>query len=522
MALNDVRVNKGQGGLGRKLPGTDYVSGLLFYSGATLPIGFTSTDRIKTIFSVADAVTLGVTNTSLGETASTGTYLVTTKFTVGDNFKLTCATIDSANPIQATATAGTITLCNYTGVTADAVSTTTSATAIASAINALTYLTGFTATSATATVTITAPTGQGIFLNSGTPYVKTETGAIAGTLTQNVVAGIASDIDILYYHISEFFRMQPQGKLFVGIYALADIGTWAAITSMQNFAVGEIKQLGIYQKNTAFATSQLNGIQSVCSALEVLHKPIWNVQYAAEISGTADLTSMSTNLKALSDPQVSATIGQDGAAQGFKLFKATGKSISNVGEILGSIALAKVSESIAWLAKFQVGTTELDTIAFSNGQLYSALSDGAITNLDTLGFCILRKVIGLSGTFHNRPWTAVLPTSDYNEVHPNRTIFKAIANTRATLLPETGRPIFVNANGTLTEDTIGYFKGLVKQGLDSMVRNTELSNYVVIIDPAQDVLGTGELVVTVQLLPVGTANMIVVNIGFTNVLTTTA
>ena len=68
--------------------------------------------------------------------------------------------------------------------------------------------------------------------------------------------------------------MQPKGKLFVGIYATSDYGTFASITLMQNYAQGEIKQLGIYQKSTAFATSATNGIQTVCSALEVLHKPL--------------------------------------------------------------------------------------------------------------------------------------------------------------------------------------------------------------------------------------------------------
>lgn len=519
--LNDVTFNKNTNGLGRPLPGTDYISGLLFYSDATLPTGFSSGSRVKPIFAVSDAVTLGITDASLGETKSTATYQFTTKFTAGDTFKITCATIASTSPIVADALAGTITLAEFTAVTADASTTTTSATRLAAEINALTYIHGFTASPSTATVTITAPEGQGIFLNSGTPYVVTIVGAAAGTLTQNVVAGIASDIDILHYHISEFFRMQPKGKLWVGIYATADVGTFASISLMQNVANGEINQLAIYQKSAAFSSAHLNAIQSQCTALEALHKPLV-CQYGPDISGTADLTSFSTNLKALSDPQVSLTFGQDGAAKGFKLFKATGKSITNVGQMTGAIALAKVSESLAWLGKFQVSTTELDTVAFSNGQLFSALSDGAVTNLDTLGICFLRKVPDLSGTFHNRPWTAVLPTSDFNEVHPNRTIYKAIKNVRAVLLPETGSPIFVNANGTLTEDVLGYFKGLVKQGLDSMVRDKELSGFNPIIDPSQNVLSTGILYITVELQPVGTANFIVVNIGFTNILTTTA
>lgn len=520
MPLNDVTIVKGRGGLGIPLPGTDYVSGLLFYS-AGLPSGFSSANRIKTVFSVEDAETLGITNTSLGETKSTATYLVTTAFAVNDTFALTCATIASTSPIPADAAAGTLTLCSFTADAAAAVSTTTSATAIAAAINSGTVTHGFTATSSTATVTITAVAGQGIFLNTGTPYVVTTTGTIAGTLTQNVVAGVASDIDILHYHVSEFFRLQPKGKLYIGVYALADVGTFASITLMQNFAQGEINQLGIYQKSAAFTTAQMNTIQSVITALEALHKPLVAI-LAGEISGTADVAAITTNLKTLSDPQVALTIAQDGAALGFKLFKATGKSITNLGERLGAEALAAVNESVAWFAKFQVATSELDTVAFANGQLFTAVSDGAIVNLDNYGFNFLRKVIGLTGTYHNRPYTAVAPTSDYSLTYLNRTIYKAIRSVRAVLLPETGSPVLVNADGTLTADVIGYFKGLSKQGLDPMVSNRELSGYAVLIDPSQNVISTQTLVVTVELQPTGTADFIRVNIGFTNILTTTS
>lgn len=519
MALNNVIFNKGRGGLSRPLPGTDYISGLLFYTGATLPTGFTSSDRVKVVYSVQDAEDLGITNTSLGETKSTCTDLITTKFAANDTYKITCATIASTSPIPADAAAGTITLCNFTAIAADAVSVTTSGDRIALEINALTYVHGFTASNNTGTVTITAPAGQGIFLNSGTPYVVTTSGSVAHTLTQNVIAGVCSDIDILHYHISEFFRLQPKGKLYVSLQATADVGTFSKITDMQNFAVGEIKQLGVYYKSNAFATSHCNAIQSIVTALAAVDKPISSVIVAGEVSGTADITTLS-NLKLLSDPNVSVCVGQDGAATGFKLFKATGKSITNMGEMLGAVALTKVSDSIAYLGQFQVSTSELDVVAFANGQLWTSLSDSALTNLDSYGYTFLRKVVGLSGTYHNRPYTCVSATSDYSFIQSNRTIDKAIRSCRALLLPETGSPIKVNADGTLTNDVIGYFSGLCQQALDTMVSNSELSNYQVLIDPTQDVLSTGILEITVQLLPIGTADFIEVNIGFTNVLTT--
>lgn len=520
MAFNDVIIRKGQGGLGRSLPGTDYISGLLFYSDQTAPTGFTSANqRIITVYSVEDAEDNGIVNTHAGATASTATYQFTTKFTVGDTFKITCATIDSVNPIASIASAGTVTLASFTAVTADAVDTTTSATRLAAEINLGTVTHGFSATSNTATVTITAPKSQGIFLNSGTPYAVTIVGVAAGTLTQNVVSGVASHVDILHYHVTEFFRLQPKGKLWVSFQATADVGTFAKATTLQEYSGGEIKQLGVWYASTAFTSAHCTTLQSINTALETLHMPYWSILLAGEISGTANVTGLTTNLRTLNAPTVSVVIGQDGAAQGFTLFKATGKSITNMGEQLGAVAISNVNESIAWLSKFQVSATELDYPAYANGQLFRDVSNGTSVNLDSYGYNFVRKVTGLGGTYHNRPYTCVSATSDYTYIYNNRTIYKAIANVRTVLLPETGRPVLVNADGTLTEDVIGYFQGLCKQALDVMVRDAEISNFAAIIDPAQNILSTGILYVTIQIQPVGVADFITVNIGFTDIIT---
>jgi len=65
MALPQVIINKGQGGLGRALPQQDHISGLVFYiPNANLPAGFTVSDRIKEVFSIEEAEALGITEGS--------------------------------------------------------------------------------------------------------------------------------------------------------------------------------------------------------------------------------------------------------------------------------------------------------------------------------------------------------------------------------------------------------------------------------------------------------------------------
>jgi len=91
---------------------------------------------------------------------------------------------------------------------------------------------------------------------------------------------------------------------------------------------------------------------------------------------------------------------------------------------------------------------------------------------------------------------------------------KAIRRTRQLVLPKLASPLYVNADGTLTLDTIATFKGLCDQGLAQMTSEGELSNGQSIINPAQDVVSTNQLVIALELQPVGVAEKIIINVGF--------
>ena len=62
MGLPTITINRGQGGLGRPLATNDHISGFLMpFVNANLPSGFTTTDRIKIVYSIAEAIALGIT-----------------------------------------------------------------------------------------------------------------------------------------------------------------------------------------------------------------------------------------------------------------------------------------------------------------------------------------------------------------------------------------------------------------------------------------------------------------------------
>jgi hypothetical protein len=502
---NDVVFVKKQGGLGRPLTGSDHISGLLFYSDATLPTGFNSSNRVKQVFSIQDAEALGITNTGLGATSSTSTYLVTNKGTAGETVTVSVISVN-----------GTLTLCSYVLTAADIVTTTTSALAVSTAINALTYLHGFSASPSTATITITAPKREGIYLNTGTPYSYTVTGTTttwAATITQNVVVGIPSDIDVLYYHVKEYFRIQPKGNLYIGIYASADVGTFANVTDMQNFAAGKLRQVGVWQKSTNFATSQVTALQTVVNTNATNNKPL-EIIYQGKFTTSVTLASLA-DLTLLTAPNVSVVFGQDGANEGYKLWLANALSIGCVGTTLGAVSLAKVNESISWVDNFNMSDVEFDTLMYCNGSFYSAQSDGQIDQLRVLGYIALKKFVDFEGSYFNAPKTAIASNNDYATIQANRVYNKIRRQLRIALLPQLSRALDFNSDGSLKESDISYFESLCNLSLSQMQRDTEISQFSVVIDPSQDALSTSNLVISVSVIPVGVSDTITVNVGFT-------
>jgi hypothetical protein len=507
MALNDIVFIKGQGGLGRPLEGEDFISGLLIYTAnGNLPSGFSTTNRIKSIGGLTDTIAAGINNDYSDATAATGSYLVSNAGATNDVITVNVADLSSTGVAQTTA------LCTYTRLSTDTTVALVAA-GIGAAINAGTINHGYSATVATATVTITAPKKFGTFLNSNTPLSVAITGAIAGTITQ-FSGGTVSNQAIWYYHISEYFRLQPKGQLFVGFYPVPATYTFTEIQTIQDFANGKIRQLGVFKGAAAAFNTDPVAIQAVCNTCADLHKPL-SVVYAADITAITDLSTL-FDLATLTANNVSAVIGQDAGGQGNYLYKTTAKSITTLGATLGAISLSKVSEDIAWISKYNISSgTECDTIGFANGLSLISVSQSLLNTLDNRRYIFLIKYVGIAGSYFNDSHCAIQVTSDYAYIENNRTIDKAIRGAYSSLLPNLNSPLVLNADGTLTDNTIAYFISQASPNLDQMVRDSELSAFAVRIDSTQNVLSTSTLVISIALVPIGVARNIVVNIGFT-------
>ena len=329
MAVNEIVINRGEGGLGNPLPGEDYISGIVFYlANANLPSGFTTSDRIKQVASIAETEALGITK---------------------------------------------------------------------------------------------------------------------GSATNGV----------LWYHIDQFFKANPKGILYIGIFDNTSVDL-SKIEDVQTFANGKIRQIGVFD-TTTFATSAVTSLQTSANNLQNLHQPL-NVIYAGDISGVSDLSTL-TDLRTLNSKNVSVVIGQDGDADGKALFVSEGYSITTLGATLGTISKAAVNESIAWIRAFNiVQGSEHDVPAFANGDLYrdkKSLESG----IDSKGYIYIKNFTGVAGAYHSDSYTSTLVTSDFATIENNRTIDKAVRGIRTFMLPNLSGPLVVDANsGKLSQDTIDAYK----------------------------------------------------------------
>lgn len=332
--------------------------------------------------------------------------------------------------------------------------------------------------------------------------------------TLGIAEGSAT-FGVLWYHIREYFRIQPDGNLFVGIYPIPS-GSYdfAEVSTLQNFALGKIRQVAVFTTIAGVSTSNVSALNTVCTNLKNDHKPLIAI-IAFDISAVSDLATLADLRQSTTDHYVSVVIGQDGDARGKDLYDSESTSITCLGAVLGAVSLASVHESIGYVRKFKLSDSELDVPAFANGELISTKSESFLASLNTKGYIFLRTHTGITGSYLNDGHTCVQLTNDLAYIKNNRTIQKALRNVRTYLLPEVLAPVELNATtGQLSGAYVESLRGLAGQALNEMVAAEEISGFEVLINPEQNVQSTGEIVVTLSIVPYAASRTITVNLGF--------
>ena len=349
---------------------------------------------------------------------------------------------------------------------------------------------------------------------------KTEHVQALSTIDAAEAAGITEDaaswgVRVLHYHLSEIYRLNPAVSLYVAIFEKPQgaAQTFAEIKTVQNFAAGRIRQIGVWCGDRILSGDDLTALQGIADALTEEEAEL-SVVYAPKV---ATVKQQAVNLAGEGKCRVSVVIGQAGSGAGAELYKdkanAAKASVSGLGVVLGLLSRAKVHQCIAWIKEFPTGVS---LPAFGDGTLVRDVDKALLETLDGTGrYLFFVTHTGQAGSYMNDSHTMDSAISDYAAIESVRTMDKAVRGIRTYVKPELGGNVYVDpATGQLASYTVAHLETVANQALEAMERDGELSGYKVEIDPAQDVASTGLVDFVIKNVAVPVMRHVRIKIGF--------
>lgn len=345
---------------------------------------------------------------------------------------------------------------------------------------------------------------------------KAEPVQAVSTIDKAEELGITADatawsVKMLHYQLEEVFRINPSITLYVGLFSKPESMTFQEMKKVQNYAEGAIRQMAIWNGDTAPTADNIVKLEAVADSLDTENAPL-STLYAPLVSNYKNLP----NNLATNNPRVSVVIAQAGSGTGAELYKSkdnkTKATVSAIGVALGTLSKAAVHQCIAWVKNFPSG---ISMPALGDGTLVRTIDKGELEKLDTNRYLFLNNVVGVAGSYWNDSHTMDSPTSDYAAIESVRTMDKAVRGIRTYLTPELGGNVYIDPDtGKLQSYTVSHLETTANIPLEEMEKAGELSGYKAEIDAEQDVLSTSAIEVTIKNVPVGVVRKFKVKIGF--------
>lgn len=345
---------------------------------------------------------------------------------------------------------------------------------------------------------------------------KAEPVQAVSTIDKAEELGITADatawsVKMLHYQLEEVFRINPSITLYVGLFSKPESMTFQELKTVQNYAEGAIRQMAIWNGDTAPTADNIVKLEAVADSLDTENAPL-STLYAPLVSNYKNLP----NNLATNNPRVSVVIAQAGSGTGAELYKSkdnkTKATVSAIGVALGTLSKAAVHQCIAWVKNFPSG---ISMPALGDGTLVRTIDKGELEKLDTNRYLFLNNVVGVAGSYWNDSHTMDSPTSDYAAIESVRTMDKAVRGIRTYLTPELGGNVYIDPDtGKLQSYTVSHLETTANIPLEEMEKAGELSGYKAEIDAEQDVLSTSTIEVAIKNVPVGVVRKFKVKIGF--------
>lgn len=342
------------------------------------------------------------------------------------------------------------------------------------------------------------------------PAVMTEVKKIS-TLEEAEALGFSDDKQtykgVIYYHLREAFRLNPSLVVYLGVYSNENID-YSKIKEVTNVAKGELRQVIVFDPTTELVKTTVTSLQQEATSLESDDKPL-SIVYCPKVSDCQLIPDIATD----GYRNVSVSVGEDLDSDSIaEDYRREDLVVTMAGVILGILSLAKVSESIAWVKKFNTG---MGVAGLVDGTKYINMTKTQISDLEAKRVLFAKTYVGYDGVYMNDSYTMDIAKSDYNAIERMRTMDKAARGVRAYLLPYVAGNVEIDAStGQIAKDSIEVMKNEGNRFLEQMERDGELSGCSVEIDSNQNVLATSTIKVVIQNVPMGVSRNISIEMGY--------
>ena len=331
---------------------------------------------------------------------------------------------------------------------------------------------------------------------------------------------------LAHYHASEFFRINPDGNL----YLLLDDGslTDAEIKTVIK-ANDSIRAVGVIRNAAAPATinAEVAKWQGIVNDLEGEVLRIDSVMLEGVVTDPATGIGAYPDLRELDARSVSVIIGQDPVIRAIKdeygshaaIGTALGAfSVRSVNENLGSLNIENKPAAFRGLRDYPLtGNNRFLNAVLQNGVPFSALTAGEIGDLNEKGYIAIGNYTGYGGFFFTDSHTAIESASDYSRIENNRVWNKAARLLRDALLPKVKSNLLKDPDtGFIAEIAAKELEGIGLAALEGMEAAGEISGKDVHV-PTDQVLNNDEaLQIKAQVVFNSIIHEIEIDLGLTN------
>lgn len=343
-------------------------------------------------------------------------------------------------------------------------------------------------------------------------------GLILTSLSQAESLGLtlsasANGASPFYEHISEFFRLAPEGTLY--LFNNKTVANLLAFIKENK----EIKGFGIVDDFGA-ATQEATIAQYQSGIINVLATENRLIDFGIigwnnfNIANAIDLTELDA-------PQISVLVVGSGTS-----------NFAAVGAFLGMLAVRKVNENAGSVdiqnkplekrGSSDYTLTDKNKGLWVNpiltgGATISSLTKAQLTDLENKGYIYAASYEGYPGAFFTNSKTCISQASDYCFIENNRVWNKAARTLRIALLPEVKGVVKKNpTTGFIKSTTISRWTGIGNKALEQMVTNDEISGFDIYINPQQVVNSTQPVKIKASVVMDGIVHEFEVALGLTN------